>query len=50
MFCAEQPSGRSGYFPFVPGYDLVGVVEAAGPGVDRTLVGRRVAALTKTGG
>ncbi|HEX4661457.1 MAG TPA: medium chain dehydrogenase/reductase family protein [Streptosporangiaceae bacterium] len=37
-------------FPFVPGYDLVGVVEAAGPGVDRSLTGRRVAALTKTGG
>lgn len=34
----------------MPGYDLVGVVEAVGPGVDRTLVGRRVAALTKTGG
>jgi NADPH:quinone reductase-like Zn-dependent oxidoreductase len=37
-------------FPFVPGYDLVGVVEAVGPGVDRALLGRRVAALTKTGG
>ncbi|MDI5910444.1 MULTISPECIES: alcohol dehydrogenase catalytic domain-containing protein [Streptomyces] len=36
-------------FPFVPGYDLVGVVDAVDPGVDRTLVGRRVAALTKTG-
>src|SRR5438128_9251291 len=30
-------------FPFVPGYDLVGVVQAVGPGVDRALVGRRVA-------
>lgn len=40
-----QPS-----FPFVPGYDLVGVVEAVGTGVDPALVGRRVAALTKTGG
>src|SRR5258708_6921988 len=37
-------------FPFVPGYDLVGVVDAVGPGVDRSLTGRRVAALTKTGG
>src|SRR5712691_2689761 len=37
-------------FPFVPGYDLVGVVEAVGPGVDHALAGRRVAALTKTGG
>jgi NADPH:quinone reductase-like Zn-dependent oxidoreductase len=37
-------------FPFVPGYDLVGVVEAVGPGVSPALTGRRVAALTKTGG
>ena len=34
----------------MPGYDLVGVVEAVGPGVDRALLGRRVAASTKTGG
>lgn len=52
---AESAMRRGRYygqpaFPFVPGYDLVGVVEAVGPGVDRTLVGRRVAALTKTGG
>jgi NADPH:quinone reductase-like Zn-dependent oxidoreductase len=37
-------------FPFVPGYDLVGTVTAAGDGVDPSLVGRRVAAVTKTGG
>jgi NADPH:quinone reductase-like Zn-dependent oxidoreductase len=37
-------------FPFVPGYDLVGTVTARGAGVDDTLVGRRVAAMTKTGG
>ncbi|GAA2493787.1 medium chain dehydrogenase/reductase family protein [Winogradskya humida] len=37
-------------FPFVPGYDLVGTVTATGPGVDATLVGRRFAAMTKTGG
>src|SRR3954466_15365746 len=36
--------------PFVPGYDLVGVVDAVGPGVSQSLTGRRVAALTKTGG
>jgi NADPH:quinone reductase-like Zn-dependent oxidoreductase len=35
-------------FPFVPGYDLVGHVEAAGPGVT-TKVGQRVAAMTRTG-
>jgi NADPH2:quinone reductase len=37
-------------FPFVPGYDLVGQVTRVGPGVDVDLVGRRVAAVTKTGG
>ena len=37
-------------FPFVLGYDLVGVVTAVGPDVDPALVGRRVAAVTKTGG
>jgi NADPH:quinone reductase-like Zn-dependent oxidoreductase len=52
---AESAMRRGRYygqppFPFVPGYDLVGVVEAVGPGVDRALVGQRVAALTKTGG
>jgi NADPH2:quinone reductase len=33
-------------FPFVPGYDLVGRVEAAGPGVS---VSGRVATMTRTG-
>ncbi|NYH53158.1 MULTISPECIES: medium chain dehydrogenase/reductase family protein [Nocardiopsis] len=52
---AEQQMRRGKYFdqppfPFVPGYDLVGTVEEAGPGVDPALVGGRVAALTKTGG
>jgi len=52
---AESAMRRGRYFgqpafPFVPGYDLVGVVEAVGPGVDGALAGRRVAALTKTGG
>ncbi|GAA2683584.1 MULTISPECIES: medium chain dehydrogenase/reductase family protein [Actinosynnema] len=37
-------------FPFVPGYDVVGVVEAVGPDVERGLVGRRVAAVVKVGG
>jgi NADPH:quinone reductase-like Zn-dependent oxidoreductase len=52
---AEQSMLRGRYpgqpaFPFVPGYDLVGVVTAVGPGADRQLIGRRVAAATKTGG
>ena len=52
---AEQQMRRGKYydqptFPFVPGYDLVGVVEATGAGVDPGLVGRRVAAVVKTGG
>ncbi|MEC3993897.1 medium chain dehydrogenase/reductase family protein [Actinacidiphila sp. DG2A-62] len=52
---AEQQMRRGKYFdqppfPFVPGYDLVGTVAATGEGVDPGLVGRRVAALVKTGG
>jgi NADPH:quinone reductase-like Zn-dependent oxidoreductase len=52
---AERGMRRDRYpgqpkFPFVPGYDLVGVVTAVGPGGDRALIGRRVAALTKIGG
>ncbi len=51
---AEQQMRRGKYynqppFPFVPGYDLVGVVELVGEGVDPSLVGRRVAAITKIG-
>jgi NADPH:quinone reductase-like Zn-dependent oxidoreductase len=51
---AESAMRRGRYygqpaFPFVPGYDLVGIVEQVGPGVDGSLTGRRVAALTKTG-
>jgi NADPH:quinone reductase-like Zn-dependent oxidoreductase len=51
---AEQAMRRGRYygqppFPFVPGYDLVGTVASVGPGADQGLVGRRVAALTKTG-
>src|SRR3954453_14554841 len=49
---AEQQMRRGKYydqpaFPFVPGYDLVGVAERDVPGFP---VGTRVAALTKTGG
>lgn len=36
-------------FPFVPGYDLVGIVTEVGEGVDEGLLGKRVAALTETG-
>lgn len=52
---AEQSMRRGRYyeqpkFPFVPGYDLVGTVVTTGPGVDPALLGKRVAAMTKTGG
>jgi len=55
---AEQQMRRGRYpgqpkFPFVPGYDLVGVVTALGPdvvGVAGVAVGQRAAAVTKTGG
>jgi len=52
---AEKAMRRGRYpgqpkFPFVPGYDVVGTVLSVGPGGDRSLIGRRVAAATKTGG
>ncbi|MBX7080055.1 MAG: zinc-binding dehydrogenase [Nannocystaceae bacterium] len=37
-------------FPFVPGYEVVGTVDAIGPGVEGFAVGDRVAALTVHGG
>ncbi|MGI4893583.1 MAG: medium chain dehydrogenase/reductase family protein [Janthinobacterium lividum] len=51
---AEQQMRRGKYydqppFPFVPGYDLVGTTVALGAGVDPALLGRRFAAVTKTG-
>jgi NADPH:quinone reductase-like Zn-dependent oxidoreductase len=53
---AEQQMRRGKYydqpaFPFVPGYDLVGVVESVGTGdLGGIQPGQRVAALTKIGG
>lgn len=52
---AERAMMRDRYpgmpkFPFVPGYDMVGVVAAVGAEVDPSLIGKRFAALTKTGG
>ncbi len=51
---AEQQMRRGRYagvpkFPYVLGYDLVGVVAAVGPQVDESLLGVRVAAVVKTG-
>jgi NADPH2:quinone reductase len=52
---AEQQMRRGKYydqpaFPFVPGYDLVGVVERVGSDATASVIpGARVAALTKTG-
>ena len=36
--------------PFVPGYEIAGVVDAVGPGVEAFRVGQRVASLTVHGG
>ena len=36
--------------PFVPGYSILGIVDAVGKGVTRVAVGDRVAALTNFGG
>jgi 2-desacetyl-2-hydroxyethyl bacteriochlorophyllide A dehydrogenase len=52
---AEKAMRRGRYpmqpkFPFVPGYDVVGTVLEIGPGGDRSMIGRRVAAALKTGG
>jgi NADPH:quinone reductase-like Zn-dependent oxidoreductase len=47
---------RRGYYiyapkiPFVPGYEIVGIVDAVGTGVTQVAVGDRVAALTVYGG
>jgi NADPH:quinone reductase-like Zn-dependent oxidoreductase len=49
----EARYGRSPFkpkIPFVPGYAIVGVVEAIGEGVTKTAVGERVSALTVLGG
>jgi NADPH:quinone reductase-like Zn-dependent oxidoreductase len=37
-------------FPFAPGYDIVGDLDAVGAGVQDFSIGQRVAALTMTGG
>lgn len=37
-------------FPFAPGYDIVGDVDALGDGVNQFAIGQRVAALTMIGG
>ncbi|GAA3560563.1 medium chain dehydrogenase/reductase family protein [Kribbella ginsengisoli] len=53
---AEQQMRRGRYydqppFPFVPGYDVVGVIESLGPDSGAGfVVGQRVASLTKVGG
>jgi len=39
-----------GRFPVTPGYDVVGHVDAAGPGVEQPAVGQRVAAYVGVGG
>ncbi|MBM7169652.1 hypothetical protein JQK87_14745 [Streptomyces sp. G44] len=50
-FAEQQMRGDRHYgqppFPSVPGYDLVGTVLAAGPGVTSSLVGRWLDELTR---
>ncbi|MBU7036794.1 MAG: zinc-binding dehydrogenase [Theionarchaea archaeon] len=54
--CGPDVSARYGHTPFapktpfVPGYAVVGIVDAVGERVTRTAVGDRVAALTVSGG
>lgn len=48
-----QRRGDAGYtdgYPFVPGLEVSGTVKAVGPGVPADLVGRRVCAVTQSGG
>lgn len=42
--------GRTPDLPFTPGWDVAGTVDEIGPGVPSRWAGRRVAALTLTGG
>ena len=37
-------------FPFVPGFEYAGLVEAVGPGGDASIIGRRVAVNGQWGG
>jgi len=53
--CQDDVAARVGNrpflpkIPFVPGYSMIGVVDAVGPGVTGVQVGERVAALTQYG-
>jgi NADPH:quinone reductase-like Zn-dependent oxidoreductase len=53
--CQDDVAARVGNrpflpkIPFVPGYSMVGIVDAVGEGVTRVAVGDRVGALTKLG-
>jgi NADPH:quinone reductase-like Zn-dependent oxidoreductase len=54
--CQDDVAARVGNrpflpkLPFVPGYSILGTVDAIGDGVSQVAVGDRVAALTQTGG
>ncbi|MDG0792465.1 NADP-dependent oxidoreductase [Cohnella ginsengisoli] len=47
---AMEKFGLALTLPFTPGYDLAGVVEAAGPGAERYRAGDRVYGMTATAG
>ena len=56
LACQDDVAARRGNrpflpkTPFVPGYSILGVVDAIGEGVTTVAVGDRVAALTQLGG
>ena len=47
---AKRVEWNAPTFPFVPGYEYSGVVDAVGEGADAALVGRRVASMGEWGG
>jgi NADPH2:quinone reductase len=47
---AQRVAWNAPTFPFTPGYEYAGLVDAVGAGVDASLVGRRVASLGEWGG
>lgn len=47
---AQRVSWNAPAFPFTPGYEYSGIVDAVGEGVERSMTGRRVASVGEWGG